>query len=95
MRRVRQSVASKIAGTVRLPGFRKGKTPASIVERQFGPHIEQETQDRVIEEAFRRRCAKSGLSPITQPRLEQRRTTTATAATCTSRWSSTCSPRWS
>ncbi|HYW13708.1 MAG TPA: trigger factor [Longimicrobium sp.] len=70
VRRVRQSVASKIAGTVRMPGFRKGKTPASIVERQFGPHIEQETLDRVIQDAYREALSSSGLNPITQGQVE-------------------------
>jgi trigger factor len=70
VRRVRQSVASKIAGTVRMPGFRKGKTPASIVERQFGPHIEQETLDRVVQDAYREALSSSGLNPITQGQVE-------------------------
>lgn len=70
VRRIRQSVASKIAGSVRMPGFRKGKTPASIVERQFGPHIEQETLDRVVQEAYREALSSSGLTPITQGQVE-------------------------
>jgi trigger factor len=69
VRRVRQSVAAKLAGTVRMPGFRKGKTPSSIVERQFGDHINHETQDRVIDEAFREALSTSGLTPISPPRL--------------------------
>jgi trigger factor len=69
VRRIRQSVAAKVAGTVRLPGFRKGKTPTSIVERQFGPHIDHETQDRVIDEAFKEALSSSGLNPINQPKL--------------------------
>jgi trigger factor len=70
VRRVRQSVAAKIAGTVRMPGFRKGKTPASLVERQFGPHIEQETLDRVIQDAYREALDNSGLRPINQASVE-------------------------
>ena len=70
VRRIRQSVAAKVAGSVRLPGFRKGKTPASIVERQFGPHIEQETLDRVIQDAYREALSSSGLNPITQGQVE-------------------------
>lgn len=70
VRRIRQSVAAKVAGTVRMPGFRKGKTPASIVERQFGPHIEQETLDRVIQDAYREALSSSGLTPITQGQVE-------------------------
>ena len=70
VRRVRQSVAAKIAGTVRLPGFRKGKTPASLVERQFGPAIEQETLDRVIQDAYREALDSSGFRPITQGQVE-------------------------
>lgn len=70
VRRIRQSVAAKVAGTVRMPGFRKGKTPASLVERQFGPHIEQETLDRVIQDAYREALSSSGLNPITQGQVE-------------------------
>jgi trigger factor len=70
VRRARQSVAAKIASTVRMPGFRKGKTPASVVERQFGPHIEEETRDKVIQDAFREALTSSGLNPLNQPMLE-------------------------
>jgi trigger factor len=70
VRRVRQSVAAKIANTVRLPGFRKGKTPASLVERQFGATIEQETLDRVIQEAYREALDSQDFRPITQGQVE-------------------------
>lgn len=70
VRRIRQSVAAKMAGSVRMPGFRKGKTPASLIERQFGPHIEQETLDRVIQETYREALTSSGLTPITQGQVE-------------------------
>ncbi|MBW3570584.1 MAG: trigger factor [Gemmatimonadetes bacterium] len=70
VRRVRQSVAAKIAGNVRLPGFRKGKTPASLVERQFGPAIEQETVDRVIQETYREALDSHEFRPITQAQVE-------------------------
>ena len=70
VRRVRQSVAAKLANSVRMPGFRKGKTPASLVERQFGPHIEQETMDRVIQEAYREALDAQEFKPITQGQVE-------------------------
>lgn len=70
VRRTRQSVASRIASTVRMPGFRKGKTPASLVERQFGPAIEQETLDRVIQDAYREALDAQEFRPITQGQVE-------------------------
>ncbi|HEX2209720.1 MAG TPA: trigger factor, partial [Longimicrobium sp.] len=70
VRRVRQSVAARIANNVRLPGFRKGKTPATLVERQFGPAIEQETLDRVIQETYREALDSHDFKPITQGQVE-------------------------
>ena len=70
VRRVRQSVAAKIAGNVRLPGFRKGKTPASLVERQFGPAIEQETVDRVIQETYKEALDQGNHQPISQGEIQ-------------------------
>lgn len=70
VRRARQSVAARIAGTIRLPGFRKGKTPAAVVERQFGAAIEQETMDRVIQDAYREALDGREFRPITQGQVE-------------------------
>ncbi|MDB4948954.1 MAG: Trigger factor [Gemmatimonadetes bacterium] len=66
VQRTRTSVSSQYASSVRLPGFRKGKTPKNLVERQFGPQIEQETIDRLIQEAYKEALDTRDLHPINQ-----------------------------
>jgi trigger factor len=66
VKRIRQSVAQQITRNVRLPGFRKGKIPESIVQKQFGQAIEQETMDRVIQETYREALDQEGIRPINQ-----------------------------
>lgn len=70
IKRIRQSVASQITRNVRLPGFRKGNIPASLVEKQFGPAIEQETVDRVIQESYKEVLQTGEYNPITQGVVE-------------------------
>lgn len=70
VKRTRQSVASQITRNVRLPGFRKGNIPHSLVEKQFGPAIEQETVDRVIQESYKEVLATGDFQPITQGVVE-------------------------
>jgi trigger factor len=67
---IRRKVASRIAGSVRLPGFRKGHMPASLVEKQFGPAIAQETLDQAIQECYREALEQGGHQPITQGQVE-------------------------
>jgi trigger factor len=71
VRRTRQSVASQISGRARLPGFRPGKVPAGILEQRYGPAIEQETIDRLIQEAYRAALQHDNLQPITQGKVEK------------------------
>ncbi|HSU17190.1 trigger factor [Longimicrobium sp.] len=66
VRRIRQSVAAHITRNVRLPGFRKGKLPENLVQKQFGQAIEQETVDRVIQETYREALDQEGIRPINQ-----------------------------
>src|ERR1044071_575680 len=66
VRRVRQSVTQKITRNVRLPGFRKGHLPESLVQKQFGQAIEQETVDQVIQETYREALEQEGIRPINQ-----------------------------
>jgi trigger factor len=70
VKRIRQSVASQLSRNVRLPGFRKGSIPASLVEKQFGPAIEQETVDRVIQESYKEVLENGDFQPITQGVVE-------------------------
>jgi trigger factor len=49
--RTRGRIAEQIARKARLPGFRAGKLPLRVVEQRFGPSIDQETIDHVVQQA--------------------------------------------
>ncbi len=62
----RRDVTSRLAGQVRLPGFRKGKVPKQVLEKQFGAHIDQQALEKVIGDAYKEALAREGFEPITQ-----------------------------
>jgi trigger factor len=66
----KQTTARKLAQKVKLPGFRKGKVPTTVLEKRFGPAIEQETIERVVGEAYREALKQENLQPITQPAID-------------------------
>jgi len=70
VQRTRESITRQIAGSVRLPGFRKGHVPQRILEKQFGQSIEQETLERLIQDAYREALDREGLQPITQGMID-------------------------
>jgi trigger factor len=71
VQRTRGEVTQQIARNARLPGFRKGKLPTSLIERQFGASIQQETVDRTIQQAYREALEQEGISPISQGKVEK------------------------
>jgi trigger factor len=71
VKRTRGAVTEQIARSARLPGFRKGKLPTTLIERQFGTSIDQETVDRTIQEAYREALETQGLNPISQGKVEK------------------------
>lgn len=64
--RIRKAVAQQITRNVRLPGFRKGHVPQSLMDKQFGPAIQQETVDRVIQETYPQALEQESIRPIAQ-----------------------------
>lgn len=70
VQRTRTAIASQFARSARLPGFRKGKLPTRVIEQRFGPSIEQETLDRLIQDAYREALDTEGFTPITQGKVE-------------------------
>ena len=62
----RSAAIKKLARRVQLPGFREGKVPPSVIEKRFGPAIDQELLDRVVGEAYRGVLDDRGLRPISE-----------------------------
>ena len=62
----RQVALKKLSSRLNLPGFRSGKVPRSVVEKRFGPALDQELLDRVVGEAYREVLQERALKPISE-----------------------------
>lgn len=51
----------------RVPGFRHGKVPASIIRQRFGSKIKSDVLESLVPDYFRQEVQKQGLRPISQP----------------------------
>ncbi len=66
----RNKIVQKLGGKLKLPGFRKGKIPAHVVEQKFGPALDQELLDQVIGDAYRQALRVESLEPISEGQVE-------------------------
>ena len=55
--------------SARLPGFRAGHVPASIIKQRFGDGLKNDVAEALIPKYFRREAEKLGLIPVSQPRV--------------------------
>ncbi len=61
----------RLAGRVRLPGFRPGKAPAAMVERAVGwDAVRQEAVDTLLPELYTRALEQAGVQPVDDPQLD-------------------------
>lgn len=67
--RVYAEEKGKIAGQVKLPGFRPGKTPGHVIEKQFGPKIHEDTVSQLLQQHYVAAIESSKLTPAIQPEL--------------------------
>ncbi len=55
---------------LRLPGFRPGKVPASVVKQRYGAAVMSEVLEEQVGEATRKVVADRGLRPAMQPKID-------------------------
>lgn len=61
----------RLAGRVRLPGFRPGKAPATMVERAVGwDTVRQEAVDALLPDLYSRALDQAGVQPVDDPELD-------------------------
>lgn len=60
----------EIAGQVKLPGFRPGKVPLSVVEKKYSGEVFGEVMNRLVSESYPEALEGHELSPVAQPSIE-------------------------
>jgi trigger factor len=65
-----QSRLQKLVKTVRMPGFRPGKAPLSLLKKQYGRAVMGEVLEEAVGEGSRQAINENSLKPALQPRIE-------------------------
>ena len=69
VQRERARIMDDLSGRVRMPGFRKGRIPAGVLERRYGAAVGQETLENILNEAARAAIRSEQLRPISDPEV--------------------------
>ncbi|MDQ3282280.1 MAG: trigger factor [Acidobacteriota bacterium] len=63
-------VTNEFGRHAKVPGFRPGKIPASVVRNRFAKEIQEEVVTRVLSASFRDVVQEKGLEPVGEPQLD-------------------------
>jgi trigger factor len=55
----------------KIPGFRAGKVPETVVRRRFGAEIRKDVIDGLLPERFNKAVAELGVRPVGQPQVTE------------------------
>ncbi len=62
-------IIQKYQKVARLPGFRAGHVPASIIKQRFKEDLKSDVVEALIPRHFRKEAEKLGMIPVSQPRV--------------------------
>jgi trigger factor len=63
------SIVEKYRKAVRLPGFRKGKAPATIIRQRFEGEVKGEVVESLVPRYFQQEVARQKLEPVSRPHI--------------------------
>jgi trigger factor len=62
-------VTKRYGKMARIPGFRTGKVPDSLIRARFAKEVRQEVMEALVQERFRDEMQAQNLNPISQPQI--------------------------
>ena len=62
-------IVQKYQKVARLPGFRAGHVPASIIRQRFKEDLKSDVVEALVPKYFRKEAEKLGMIPVSQPRV--------------------------
>src|SRR6202030_790272 len=66
-----EKVARDIARIARIPGFRPGKAPITLVRRRFAEDIQGEVVQSLVPEYLEKALGEKNLTPVTRPEVDK------------------------
>jgi trigger factor len=66
-----ERVAKEIARVARVPGFRPGKAPVSLIKRRYADDIKGEVLQSLVPERVEKAVAEQKLNPVSQPQVDK------------------------
>src|SRR5246500_1580588 len=66
-----ERVAKEFARVARVPGFRPGKAPVSLIRRRFADDIKGEVVQSLVPERVEKAVTKKKLTPVSQPQVDK------------------------
>jgi len=66
-----EKIAKEIARVARVPGFRPGKAPVTLIRRRFADEIKSEVMQQLMPEHIEQAVTKEKLVPVTQPQVDK------------------------
>ena len=66
-----RQVLKRYARMARIPGFRAGKVPESLIRSRFAKDVRQEVLDSLVSERFRSALEQGTLRPLSQPQVSE------------------------
>lgn len=64
-----ESILQKYQKLARLPGFRKGKVPVTVLRQRFAEEIRSDVVEQLVPRFFRQAVEKQDLVPVSQPQV--------------------------
>ncbi|HEV3219524.1 MAG TPA: trigger factor [Candidatus Acidoferrales bacterium] len=66
-----EKIAKEIARVARVPGFRPGKAPVTLIRRRFAEDIKSEVMQQLLPARIEQAVTKEKLVPVTQPQVDK------------------------
>ncbi len=66
-----ETLAREYARNAKIPGFRPGKVPLSIIRQRFGSDLHKEATQKIIERCWKEAIAENKLAPLAEPILKE------------------------
>ena len=62
---------SDLKKKAKIPGFRPGKAPMSLLEKRFGPSIQEDVVRKLVPDYYQKAVKEAGISPVEFPSIEK------------------------